>query len=372
MVQFAPGFCFSGVALDGTTRVVVNVCGHDSVGVPLAKNMNPVDEKYIDERGIDNLIIPISVGVPTRLPDTEEYNFRIDVVVHTWLTRRCAPKHHFFRHLIEKLTELALEWVKQEAGIVIAPPSCKCLGTFYFGRVSPAGEEGSPAQIREMADKMFQALKEAQAGGSGTQTPDHDGETALPSDLKLSPAGPPKWTKPLIQEVVAIAPGIKKGFLLGGNSRLYDKHGSPEGQGKQPDPLMHIPQSIRDKCKVIDTRNMDSSALHQELLRQEGVPLKPSSLSVAPAPVIAAGNKAAVVAERWKLESVSVTDTAATIRVITEELLKGVADVDLSVSPTEVILDNFSYSFPRPIDEDSVKAKYIKASRTLVLTCPFT
>lgn len=371
MVRFSPGFCFWGVALDETTRTVVNVCGHDSVGRPLAKNMTPVDEQYIDERGLDNLIIPISVSQPVELPKSEAYNYRVDVVVHTVLTKRCVPQHHFFKHYVAKLTELSVEWVKQECGIILIPSSCTFVGDTFYDVGSPKQDKVLPADLVEITERMMRDLKESDSHGVG----DGDvqaAERAVPEALRVSTADTrERKGAPLVQEVVADK-GLKKGFLLAGNAQLYGANGSPEGNGKVPDPLAHIPQSIRERCKVIDTRTMKTDAAIQRESERRDAGYRQSSACDGIQPVESGSVETPPeYPPRWKLESVSISEDSAVIRVEAQVALSGVSDVVLTVSGQQVDIDDFHYTLPRAVDDERVKAKFVKSTQVLVLTCPF-
>lgn len=56
------GFAFKVNTVNELTRFIVNVYGNDDVGLPLARNMNAIDDTYLDRFGIENLVIPISVS----------------------------------------------------------------------------------------------------------------------------------------------------------------------------------------------------------------------------------------------------------------------------------------------------------------------
>lgn len=378
MSRFDPGFCFSAVALDGATKVVVNVCGHDSVGGPLAKNMSPVAEDYIEQRGVDNLIIPISVSSPIELDKGAPYSYRIDVVVHTSLAKRCVREHHFFEHYVARLTELAVKWVKEECGMTLVPASCTYLGSFLWDKGSGKGKAGSPPDVLKATERMLRALEEAAESERRDSRVNGDlpDRPELPADLKVrTPSATlEKPGRSLVQEVVK-NPGIKRGFLLSGNASLYDEGGSPEGEGKQPDSLAHIPKSIRDKCKIIDLRGVEKGtiqeAAHKEKAPEGGTRIATSAVPSATADVAPPFPEPHKSEPLWKLEAVSTFDDFAVIRVVTSQALKGASEVNLTVSGTDVDVDDFHYTFHRTVDDEKVKAKFVKSSRTLVLTCPF-
>lgn len=350
------GFAYKALAADKKTLYVVNVCGHDSVGLPLARSMNTVDDNYIEHHGVDNLIIPISVSEPK--PTSEgDCAFCVDVVVHTVLIKKCTPKHHLFQHLTEKLVTLSVEWVQSECGVQLLRGSCIIFGNpFYFSDVKD--DKQSIEQVVKMAAELLKREDQncASKAEASPQLPD---ALNLKKDVKES-------KKPLVQEVIA-SPGIRKGFL-NGNVQLYGPEGSSEGVGKVADPLAHIPESLRSKCKIVDTRNM-SRSLNQSAKSQDVSPL-PSDVPVGTPnkEVVGCGDSRARTC--WRCASFERKETMLTVRFDVPPDVVSLRDVDLSVTENVLEINGVATQLPVPIVVDGVRARFVKSSRTLVINCP--
>lgn len=353
------GFAFKAFAADETTLYVVNVCGHDSVGLPLARSMNTVDESYVEHNGVDNLIIPISVSEPRRA-SKGDFAFCIDVVVHTMLIEKCTPAHHLYRHLTEKLLVLAMEWVQTECGVQLLRQGCCVLSNpFYYSDVQK--EEKSMDRVMKMAAELLKAQTEA------SSTEENKNSTFLPNELNLKNDTSKGTKKPLIQEVIA-SPGLKKGFLNNKNTRLYGPEGSAEGTGKTPDPLAHIPESLRNKCRIIDTRALDQTPSATSDAQHVPAAVKTEateSQATAASPSAAVRGSAA-----FKALSFDQAAGKLMVRFAVPEEFTSLRDVDLSATANTLEIDGAVTQLPVCIDADGVRAKFVKASRTLVVTCP--
>ncbi|KPA82952.1 hypothetical protein ABB37_02697 [Leptomonas pyrrhocoris] len=353
------GFAYKAFAADGTTLYVVNVCGHDSVGLPLARSMNAVDDNYIEHNGVDNLIIPISVSEPKQTTKAE-FAFCIDVVVHTVLIKKCVSGHHLYRHLTEKLLALSLEWVRSEWGVQLLRESCILLGNpYYFSDVK--ADAKSLKEVMKMAAELLDT-KESQSR-KGVE----DASTHLPDALNLKNHEPKESKKPLIQEVIS-SPGIKKGFLNGRNARLYGPEGSSEGTGKMPDPLAHIPESLRNKCKIVDTRNMEQS-FGKETKSQE-VPATTSTSHSYQAQKEHNANCDKLTNSKWKKVAFEQSNEKLVVRFVVPEDITSLHDVDLSATEKVLEINGVATQLPVRIVTDGVRAKFVKASHVLVVTCP--
>lgn len=248
----SPAFCFEARAVDGVTRVFVNVGGNDRVGAPLFPNHDAIhDPAYLDERGVDNLAIPIAVG---ELEDAEVASttkcFVVDVVVHTWLTQRCHKGHHLHDHFVERLTNLARDWVIQETGVRLLPSSIRVLEEL---RVEPKHrkKESQDATSRHaaMMEELARALQAKPAAAEATRLPE---ALNLAKSTKETISG---GRAKVVEMPCSSSEGIKRGFLLGEKATaLYGPEGTkegvlPEGAG---DPLGYLPKGLRDKCKIVD------------------------------------------------------------------------------------------------------------------------
>ncbi|CBZ25818.1 conserved hypothetical protein [Leishmania mexicana MHOM/GT/2001/U1103] len=351
------GFAFAASTVDESCSYVVNVCGHDSVGLPLARSMNAVDAEYVEHHGVDNLIIPISVSEPKETK-SGDYAYCVDVVVHTLLIKKCCPGHRLLQHLTEKLVTLSIEWIRNECGVQLLPRSCRIAGNpFYFGDTVDTSK--SVASIIEQAAGLLQRK-------SSSSDSRKDEQDTIPEALNLLKAQVPECKQPLIREVIS-TPGIKKGFLVDGNARLYSPEGSSEGSGKAPDPLAHIPESLRERCQIIDTRRMEELT---------APPAKtPKSVDKTPS-LHTSGTVAAPTSEpkrkdeaNWTRFSIERTGEKVIIRFLVPDSVGSLHDIDLSATKDTLEINGSVTQLPVPIVTDDVRAKFVKATRILIVTC---
>ncbi|CCW64733.1 unnamed protein product [Phytomonas sp. EM1] len=348
--QNVRGFCFSGVAIDERTKYIVNVCGNDALEKPLAKNMTPVPEQYLDERGIDNLIIPISVSDPLKL-SASDYDYCIDVVVHSSVVSRCRKEHPLFEHFISRLIELSVEWIQKECGAVVQLKTCKPRDLNLF--IPKGTSTGAPDPLIEL-----KRAAEALSIASQKMASSEDNEN-IPIPDSLHCGATSKGTKgssPLIQEVISNK-GVQKGFLLQPKGRLYGEGGSSEGEGKVYDQLSHIPESLRKRCKVVNASELSSSIANV-------TPAAP-----APRPSPRHIDPLSKPAREWKLLSLDHAENHVTVRLKPSDAILRLAEVDLSVTKQAIDVDSYHVDLPCMVDMDNVKAKYIKSSNVLLLTC---
>lgn len=477
-----PGTITSGVVLkvfaaDGTTKVYVNVCGHDSVGLPLTKSMEPIpDAAFLDHHGLDNLIIPISVGDAQHHNRTSDLDggkmIIVDVVVHTQIIKRILPTFPRYADFLPKVSELALDWVTQETGIQLSKRTVKMVPSLSYKDAparKPKGDANSddhlsPEERRQLEENIHkranllyeQMLKETSASNaaaasgpamssSGATLPD---QFRLPTPSASKANDAPK-AKKLVQEMPATnEPVIRKGFLNNPGTRLYDDKGTtegvlPEGAG---DPLGYLPKGLRDRVQVVDTRpeaqpkpqpkaslpftigspdevtgaefldqlsmidrvasNRDPNALEQmtqmlqgELMKKktksgdDGPTQKEKEAALLAAAVASTGptvptaktsaEVAALVRSSAAAQSVPTTssgwtetvsvDSAQSPSVITVRLtapphIVGMKDVELAAEPEYIDVNDHRVVLPCTLDVDTVKAKFVKSSRTLIVS----
>lgn len=430
--KFDPGFFFSAFGDNGITKFVVNVCGHESVGWPLARNMTPVPDDYLDTLGLDNLIIPIAVEQPKKL--TNDFDYGINVVVHSCIAKRITRSFHFCNHYIQKLTTLSLEWIQKESGVKLLLRTCKLLGVkkMYSLPNSSLGEGASPDKVikaaaaaaasfvsedfsallqneHRAADSTFASDSTAKSSYANTAT------IQLPDELQLNSSVSrtstyPEGKKALVQEIRQ-EKGIKKGFLADAKKSLYGEEGTKEGCGKEPDPLAHIPESLRKRCVVIDARNENNPTVvekkEDELKRKRSEPkLKnipftsvgssiqrenknqeastgPSTLPSELNSVMTANERHSTVSPFSVTENSSIVSQYRWIRVSVEEgtekivatfqspeCVQSMKDVSLEVTADKIFLDGESFLLSRAIDADNVQAKFIRTRKQLVISCP--
>lgn len=406
-----PGTIVAGIVLkvlaaDGATKVYVNVCGHDSVGLPLTKSMDPIpDASFMDFHGLDNLIIPISVGDPkhhTRADDGKA--IIIDVVVHTQVIKRASPTNERFEKFLPNVTALALDWVTQETGIQLTKKTVKLLPSITYKDAPTRSNDGSnqlDENIRKRAAAFYeQMLKSAPSEAkpttsSGAQLPEKLNVSAQ-ADVSTAPR------RMVVEMSTANEPVIRKGFLNNPKARLYDDKGTtegvlPEGAG---DPLGYLPKSLRDRVKVVDTRegakpskaqspftignpdavtgaefldqlsmidkatsNRDPREIEQlaERLQQE---LSASNRSSEPSLTPADSGWTHTINE-----DASETPARFVVRLSAPSTIVGMKDVDLAADETFIDVNDYRVKFPRKIDVDSVRAKFIRSSHVLSITC---
>ncbi|SYZ64949.1 pre-RNA_processing_PIH1/Nop17 (plasmid) [Leishmania braziliensis MHOM/BR/75/M2904] len=349
------GFAFAANTADECSTFVVNLCGHDSVGAPLARSMNAVDAEYIAHHGVDNLIIPISVSEPKKTK-REDYAYCVDVVVHTLLIKMCTPQHHLFQHLTEKLVRLAIEWIRNECGVQLLPRTCRIAGNpLYF-----SDTVGIPVdEITKEAINLFQRK-------SSSSESHKEEQNTIPDVLNLMKSHVPEPKQPLVCEVIS-TPGIKKGFLVNGSARLYGPDGSGEGSGNAPDPLGHIPQSLRDKCQIIDTRSMEQLPCLpvQTLKPDDKTPkLHPSSMLVASTTKPKGKDEG-----NWSRFSIEHIEEKVVIRFLVPDTVASLRDIDLSATTDTLEINGNVIQLPVSIVTDDVRAKFVKATRMLIVTC---
>lgn len=398
-----PGFSFSALSSGGVSRFVVNICGHSSIEWPLARNMSPIDEKYLDEVGLDNLIIPISVSPPEKMAVGKEFDYSIQVVVHPCLTSRIKKSFRLCQHYVQKLTVLAIQWIQQECGVQLVERSCSLLGLQKKYAAAPASSIQPNAPLEEVMKAAAAAAsafveKESKSGstsaavnGSNLENGGKDSSSAsfVPSELLLrKEKGDEKETrKPLVQEVNQ-SKGIKKGFLTEGK-RIYGEEGTQEGTGVPPDPLAHIPESLRQKCNIIDLRE-DAPSASPPVKKQE-IPKQPTvedaeakkqvhelmklrleesfqekklkeKVQVTPP---AASTQAA----GWTYVRENVQEKMLTFTFAAPESIISMQNVDLNVTDRAIHLDGLVHPLPKQIDCDTVKAKFLKKKKELVIEC---
>lgn len=437
-VKFTPGFFFSAVGGDGATKFVVNICGHASVGWPLARNMTPIPDDYLDHAGLDNLIIPISVGEPQKLE--KEFDYGINVVVHPCLTKRVKKSFPLCPHYVQKLTALSLEWILKECGVKLLEQSFALLGIqkeYPFtcikgGRdtiendVIKAAAAAAASLVSEDLSSLRPPLRPAAAfclgapcGGDNSNNSNANAPPTLhiPEKLQLHPqtsssTASTEERRTLVKEVVQ-EKGIKKGFLSDAKESLYGAEGTKEGCGKKPDPLAHIPESLRKRCLVIDTRNKPSQAIggkkggntsceregsarngygsstqlttrsaSAQWLRSPVSPIISGTSEGGAAvkeavtmrnPIPFSGEQAPsleVQESSWKGMKIEEKDGKVVVTFQSPEHITSMADVVLEVTSSTIFLDGKAFSLSRPIEPDNVKGKFVKSKKKLIITCP--
>lgn len=279
------GFVLKVFAADHVTKVFVNVCGHPSVGLPLTRSMDPIpNADFLDTFGLDNLIVPISVGDPKHCKKTSELDsgkmIIVDVVIHPEVVRRVNPSHRLFQDFLTRVTALALDWVTQETGIQLNKKTVKMLPNCSYkdaptkgtandklnamDNMDPAERKALEESVRKRANDLYEQLLKETSKGTATEAGtakayQTDSSVKLPESFQLnggdSKADPPTKKK-MVTEMPTNEPLLRKGFLDNPKARLYGEGGTtegvlPEGAG---DPLGYMPKSLRDKCKIIDAR----------------------------------------------------------------------------------------------------------------------
>ncbi|ORC92364.1 uncharacterized protein TM35_000031170 [Trypanosoma theileri] len=349
------GFCFESLAEDKETLVVVNVCGHSSVGMALAKNMEPIPETYLDEYGLDNLIVPISVGPPEKY-EGKKYNFVIDVVIHPSLTQRCVQSHHLFEHFVTRLTALAIDWILQECGMRLNVRCSRLLPDRKYFENTNRNIERIFSEIAENVEKEMKK--------EGVQEKKDNEGSFLPTELKLDDSKNVAKTRrtPLVTEMPK-GSGIRKGFL--NDARLYGSKGSSECNLPPPDPLQHFPEKLRNRCQVIDTRQLNSVTTTTEKRTSDSTikALENKESEIKLTDVKEKHNQ-------WTVQSVTCTEKEIVVRLYPPPGVASIKDVDLTVSSDTIEVDGTLVQLPKTIVIDDVSARFLKSSRTMIVNCP--
>lgn len=324
------GFCLQGKCLDDKTVLLINVRGDESVGLPLTKNMDPIPSPaFIDHHGIDNLIVPIAVGDPIQLADN---SYAVDVVIHSEIISRVRPTHHLYDHLLSKVTTLVLQWVAQETGLRVNPKTVQLL-------------PNPPAPIqKKQTMPSYDDLKKAAEDLKAVLKEHKTEETSASPFLFEEKETKPQSSKPLIQEVTA-ASGLKKGFLAQSKGTLYGAQGSSEGNPpKAADPLSFMPESLRERCKIVDTRVPNQVA---------------SAPKAGPKPL-------------WSHE-IEEYDSHITVKIYPPPYVMSAADLDdisITRSGISINYDQYVVRLDRDFDSDNASAKFNKKQHVLLVTCP--
>ena len=441
------GFCLKCFAIDDVTKVFINVCSHTSVGLPLTKGMSEIpSESIMDTNGVDNLMIPISVGdAKFHVDDGNKKVISVDVCLHPAVVSRCVDQSHPLKELIlSRVCILAIDWVQQECGIQINKKSGKVLQNVkykHFGtgpslleKAAAPGLLGATnkksgksvdhgnvdmVQVKKKAEELYAQLMQETSGkvreGETTSTAaatTSEGIAALPPDLMVDLKGAKQSTRgPMVMEMPSKEPAVKKGFLLskGGFYGESNEGILPEGAG---DPLGYIPKSLREKCKIVDTRPEAIEAQQKaakkaqeeafakmvgldavtgaEFLQQlaevgGGVDLSKESRSSerssksppppAPAPSVSITEDVAS-EHRWEtvIDRSTVDSSRITVTISVPETVANMRELDLSVE--EMLLEvcevktNLSHKIrlPCPVVVDSAAAKFVKSTKKLIVT----
>eukprot|EP00744_Colponema_vietnamica_P015445 GILI01021643.1.p1 GENE.GILI01021643.1~~GILI01021643.1.p1 ORF type:complete len:332 (+),score=23.26 GILI01021643.1:111-998(+) len=294
--------------------------------------MDPIPSaSYIDSQGVDNLIIPIAVGEPVLLPNK---SYTIDVVIHSEIVQRIRPTHHLFDHLLSKITALVMQWVAQETGLRADIKTTK-----YHA--------SCPVDIPKKSEgPTYEDLKKAMADLSSVLKEETSQQTPSPFLFEAKEEA----TKPtcLIQEVNAPPKGLKKGFLAQSKGSLYGAGGSTEGRPPPPsDPLAFIPEGLRSKCTIVDTREAGEATQSRNKANE-----RPKAI--------------------WSHE---VQDNAGAM-VVTIQLpqyILSAADLDdISITQRQINInyDQYIVKLNKDFDHESAVAKFNKKQQCLIITCP--
>ncbi|RHW69194.1 pre-RNA processing PIH1/Nop17 [Trypanosoma brucei equiperdum] len=311
--------------------------------------MDVAPTSYLDEYGVDNLIVPISVRPPLKCEEGR-CDFVIDVVVHPSLTERCVKGHRLFEHYITRLTTLAIEWILQECGVRLNARDCKLIkGTKYYSCTK--------RDVKQMISEMMRSM-DTHLKNESTKT---ESESDLLGDkLKVNTnrKDVENSRSPLVTEMPASS-GIQKGFLS--KARLYGDKGSGECNESQSDPLLHLPENLRKKCQIVDLRQ--SSCTPQE-------PGKAGLISKCDEVLKNTPTIPTKPLHEWKVTSLSCDETVVVVRLHPPPGVTSMKSVNLEVTPGTIEIDETVVNLPKSIRVGEVSAKFLKSSSSLILTCP--
>lgn len=381
-MKFVPGFAFRCLSTDGVSVFVVNVCGHESVEMPLARSMDAVTDEFIDIHGLDNFIVPLAVQEPKKC-NSDDVKYVVDVVVHPCVARRCHSTYRMCQEFVHKLTVLAVEWICSEWGVHLDLSSCKLVGLNERMEYKVAADaEAEAHELEEFLTASLNTALEAVEVPRSKLSSNVDSKSDGVENLLVTSTKAKKGS--LVREIV-LHPGIKRGFLVDYKGRLYGEKGSVEGSGKSPDPLAHIPASLRSRCQVIDTRTMgvrDSQSVASDIVvsaQTRGMEPKENGDGEGDISRGVGGDNIqpmqdvehAIVSDvsTWKLLSLQCLSDQVSLDFGAPEHVVGMRDVNLAVSDTHVELDGVEFVLPKRVCPEGVRARFIKKSRILHVTC---
>ena len=256
----------------------VNVCSHPRIDPVCGANLQPVSEEHLDTWGLGNARVPLLVGPTRAMLDSDGRDATaVDVLFHPAVVRRAltggksVTKEHFRDYLMDIATKNILE----DHDIALAPgrtvplevakykgPNGENKDNTHAFPVFPEGgaepsppEEPAPMTATSERSSPSSSLSSSSGGASSGSSVRSQSRNATPaSDARASSTR---------------ARSMKKGFLSAGgkgeSAELYPD-GSAEGipkPGEQYDPLGHIPESVRNKCHVIDTGALKGAELEK-------------------------------------------------------------------------------------------------------------
>ena len=256
----------------------VNVCSHPRIDPVCGANLQPVSEEHLDTWGLGNARVPLLVGPTRAMLDSDGRDATaVDVLFHPAVVRRAltggksVTKEHFRDYLMDIATKNILE----DHDIALAPGRTVPLevakykgpngenkdNTHAFPVFPEVGAEPSPPEepapttgTSEGSSPSSSLSSSSGRARCGSSEPSQSRNATPASDARASSTR---------------ARPMKKGFLSGGgkgeSAELYPD-GSAEGipkPGEQYDPLGHIPESVRNKCHVIDTGALKGAELEK-------------------------------------------------------------------------------------------------------------
>ena len=256
----------------------VNVCSHPRIDPVCGANLLPVSEEHLDTWGLGNARVPLLVGPTRAMLDSDGRDATaVDVLFHPAVVRRAltggksVTKEHFRDYLMDIATKNILE----DHGIALAPgrtvplevakykgPSGENKDNTHAFPVFPEGEAApsppeEPAPMTATSERSSPSSSLSSSSGRASS-----GSSVRSESRNATPASDARASS-------TRARSMKKGFLSAGgkgeNAELYPD-GSAEGipkPGEQYDPLGHIPESVRNKCHVIDTGALKGAELEK-------------------------------------------------------------------------------------------------------------
>eukprot|EP00668_Euglena_longa_P015306 GGOE01019369.1.p1 GENE.GGOE01019369.1~~GGOE01019369.1.p1 ORF type:complete len:523 (-),score=172.34 GGOE01019369.1:198-1691(-) len=251
-------------------KVFINVCCLDEVGRPITKSGIEATEEMLDERGIDNLQVPIHVGAVWEDTDHRAERCMVtDVVFHPCVTNRCLAGP-LKQHYQKRVAELAMQFVEEDSHTGL-----RLSRQFKLPRMTYKGQ-GPPKQVVFTGDraplraKVTKTLSEEDRKWVEEITKEDPSPNPVPSTAPKAAATATTLADHNSHKKAEKAPLIKKGFLNDAKTALYPK-GSENGvlPPNAGDPLGYLPEGLRKTCKVVDpTQTYYKDPKVQEILQQ--------------------------------------------------------------------------------------------------------
>lgn len=238
-------------AYEPSGKVFVNICSSAIVERPCGATFQAVSDDHLDNKGLSNLRLPLLVGPARHLQDSSGHPaVAVDVIYHPCVVQRAllGSHQHPPEHFKDYAVDLALKNVAEEWNLKVERTNYQILGKAKYK--GPPGE--TPGRTHSFPITKRPSEK--------PETPKHE---PLKPKIEVIGEMTGKSAKPI----------MKKGFFDNPNTfgaaaaeTLYPD-GSAEGiqEPGTGEAFNFLPESVRNKCHVVDPSQMDASTLQQTM-----------------------------------------------------------------------------------------------------------